>query len=337
MKKVGQKSLLYYLYPIPIYKYLILLFMKKLILCVSVASILGVTLKIATAKEPNKNPSLVSPAKTEVDNYISHLYQQIDFTSCSKLSFEAFTSGYKGYLNLRNAGKLANSRILTIADFTLSSTQHRLWIIDLVSKKVLLNDYVAHGQGSGEEFATAFSNIENSHQSSIGFYVTDDVYVGKHGNSLRLHGMDNGYNSAAYDRAIVIHGANYVSPGFIADQKRLGRSWGCPAVSQKSISKVIDYIAGGTCLFVFYPQKHYMARSTWLNKNIERLPEDYMIQDMLDPSTIASSNQKTIQYVYAENAQDLNPASPLYITPQERILKEKLLAMNLDFVQRIIP
>lgn len=313
------------------------LFMKKLILCMSVAGILGLTLKIATAKEPTTNPTITASV-SDINDYISNVYSQIDFKGKEKLSFDAFATAYRGYMNLRNAGKLNSSRqTLTVADFTLSSTKQRLWIIDLASKKVLLNDYVAHGQGSGDEFAKAFSNTENSHQSSIGFYVTGDTYVGSHGNSLRLYGMDNGYNSAAYDRAVVVHGADYVSPSFISGQKRLGRSWGCPAVSQQSIGKVINYIQGGTCLFIYYPQKQYLASSAWLNKSIDRLPEDYMTKDLIDPATIAMNSARDIKYVYAANAQDLNPESPLFLSPEMRAQKEALLAMNLSFVRKVMP
>jgi len=312
--------------------------MKKLIVCVSVVALVGLTIKIATAKEPTTNASIAVTNVNDVHSYISNVYSNLNFEGKEKISFDAFAAAYRGYLNLRNAGKLNGSKqILTVADFTLSSTKQRLWIIDLASKKVLLNDYVAHGQGSGDEFANAFSNTENSHQSSIGFYVTDDTYVGKHGTSLRLHGMDNGFNSAAYERAIVVHGADYVSPSFIAGQRRLGRSWGCPAVSQQSIGKVIDYIKGGTCLFVYFPQKNYLASSSWLNKKIDRLPEDFMIGDMMHSGLLAMNNPKEVQYVYSANAQDLNPASPSFISPEERAQRDLLLAMNLNFIEKVLP
>ncbi len=139
-----------------------------------------------------------------------------------------------------------------------------MWIIDLDSRKVLLNTHVAHGQGTGEEYAKNFSNNEGSHQSSMGFYVTGDTYVGKHGNSLHLHGMDEGYNSAAYERAIVVHGAGYVSSDFIAGTGRLGRSWGCPAVSNELADEVIETIKDGTCMFIYYPEQRYIQSSKWL-------------------------------------------------------------------------
>jgi hypothetical protein len=310
--------------------------MKKMITCLAVVSLVVLSIMMVTAKEPNTNPS-VSASVLDVERYINSVYNQIDFKSNKKMSYEAFATAYRGYVNLRNAGKLNNSKPhLTVVDFTLSSTQKRMWIIDMNKKMVLFNDYVAHGQGSGDEFARAFSNTENSHQSSLGFYVTGDTYVGKHGNSLRLHGMDNGYNSAAYERAVVVHGADYVSPSFIAGQKRLGRSWGCPAVSTQAIGKVINYIQGGTCLFVYYPQKSYLASSSWINRKIDRLPEDFMTNDMMDPSTIASNDQE-VKYEYAENAQEFNPASPLYVSPEMRAKKQQLMAMNLSFVQSVLP
>ena len=324
-----------YLYIIPLQQKSPLLTMKKMITCLAVVSLVVLSIMIVTAKEPNRNPS-VSASVLDVDKYISTVYNEIDFTNNKKMSYDAFATAYRGYLNLRNAGKLNTSKPnLTVVDFSLSSTQKRMWIIDMNSKKVLFNDYVAHGQGSGDEYATAFSNRENSHQSSLGFYVTGDTYVGKHGNSLRLHGMDNGYNSAAFERAVVVHGANYVSPSFIAGQKRLGRSWGCPAVSTQAIGKVIDYIGGVTCRFVYYPQKSYLASSTWVNKKIDRLPEDVMTDDMIDPSAVASNLE--VKYEYAANAQEYNPASPLYVSPEMRAKKLQLMALNLNFVQSVLP
>ncbi len=308
--------------------------MKKLILCLSVASIIGVTYKIATAEEPAAK-TRTSTASTDADRYIVNTYNNIDFGKGEKLSLEAFSAAYRGYLNLRNAGKLNdNKQILTIADMSLSSRKHRLWIIDIKSNKILLNDYVAHGQGSGDEFAVAFSNTNNSHQSSLGFYVTGETYVGDHGNSLRLHGMDNGYNSAAYDRAIVVHGADYVCPEFVAGQKRLGRSWGCPAVSNKVIGKVINYIKDGTCLFVYYPQKKYMANSTWLNKKIDRLPEDHMIQDMFQVAM--NGKKRDTIYEYVTNEAMLQQPSPVFASATV-VKNPALAALNLNFIRKIMP
>ena len=208
-------------------------------------------------------------AVMNVDRYVKSVYDAVDFGS-NPVSFEVFEKAYHGYLNLRNAGKLnADKDILTICDFSRSSTEYRMWVIDVRNHKVLVNDYVAHGQGSGDEFATAFSNRPNSHQSSMGFYVTGDTYIGSHGESLRLHGMDQGYNDNAYDRAIVVHGARYVSDDFVAGQRRLGRSWGCPAVASNIAGKVISDIKEGTCLFIYSPDKKYLETAYWLNKKVD--------------------------------------------------------------------
>jgi hypothetical protein len=311
--------------------------MRKLILCLSVIASIALSVTNSVAKEPSTNPS-ISATTADIEGYIKNIYNQIDFKGAQKLSYDAFAAGYKGYLNLRNAGKLnPNKQLLTIADFTLSSCAQRMWIIDLQSKKVLLNDYVAHGQGSGDEFARAFSNTENSHQSSIGFYVTGDTYIGQHGKSMRLYGMDNGYNSAAYDRAVVVHAADYVSKDAIAGMKRLGRSWGCPAVSPNVINKVINYTQGGTCMFIYYPQKSYLASSAWLNKKVDRLPEEFMMQDMKELSTALASSSKKVVYEYDATAQDLNPSSPLYLSPEARAKRDMLLAMDLTFVNSVLP
>ena len=244
--------------------------MKKLILCTMTALIYAGPFSKADADE-----SRLRLHMNEASNQIAAVYNAIDFSDGSKPAFDVFEKAYTGYINLLNAGKLnAEKQVITICDMSLSSNTNRMWIVDLAAKKVLLNNYVAHGQGSGDEYATAFSNTNNSHQSSIGMYVTGDTYIGEHGRSLYLHGMDNGFNHNAYKRSIVVHGANYVSKDFIAQHKRLGRSWGCPAVSDKLSNKVIDMIKDGTVLFIYYPQAKYMRTAYWINKKIDRMPSN---------------------------------------------------------------
>lgn len=205
---------------------------------------------------------------SERSEFIQSRYAKLDFCHTNKLDPHVFELAYKGYENLRAAGKVsADNEILSVADYSLSANVPRLWIIDLKENKVVLNTYVAHGQGTGEEFATSFSNRENSHQSSLGFYVTGATYIGEHGLSLYLHGMDKGYNSAAFQRSVVIHGAAYVSESFIRANHRLGRSWGCPAVSEDLAPGIINTIKDGTCLFVYHPDNRYLASSRWLKDN----------------------------------------------------------------------
>ena len=235
------------------------------------------------AKADNKPENSNTSAQSATE-YVSGIYNKINFCREARLNPAVFETAYRGYTNLRAAGKLnTGNEIISIADYSLSSNTKRLWIIDLHSKKVLLNTYVAHGQGTGEEFATAFSNRENSHQSSLGFYVTGQTYMGEHGLSLHLHGMDNGYNSAAYQRAVVLHGAAYVSEDFIKSNQRLGRSWGCPAVATELSAQIIKTVKDGTCLFIYHPDKKYLASSYWLHKKGNKL-QDEMYQNQFQLS-----------------------------------------------------
>lgn len=235
-------------------------YMRKLPVILSVLALSLYTIQAKT-NEPDVQP-------VKVSNTISDVFNSIDFTGTDKLSYEVFAKAYTGYQHLKEANKLNTGKnILTVSDYSLSANKKRMWIIDLDSRKVLINTYVAHGQGTGEEYAQHFSNREGSHQSSMGFYVTGDTYIGKHGNSLYLHGMDEGYNSAAYERAIVVHGAGYVSSDFIAGTGRLGRSWGCPAVSNELADEVIETIKDGTCLFIYYPEKKYLETCQWLKNS----------------------------------------------------------------------
>ena len=178
-----------------------------------------------------------------------------------------------------------------------------MWIIDLKERKLLYNTYVAHGAGTGEEFATKFSNNFDSHQSSLGFYVTGGTYMGEHGNSLYLHGMDQGYNSNAYDRSIVVHGADYVCKQFINCNERLGRSWGCPAVPEKLAQPIISTIKDGTCLFVYYPEKSYLKTAYWMNKKVDEVPQ--FIADEMNTMMIAKGGKGKykgpVKVVYASN------------------------------------
>lgn len=262
--------------------------------------VVTIALVLITSFATKANTALTPAA---LEHYIKNTYSHLEFKH-HELSYEVFKKAYKGYLNLQQAGKLNPSKnIITIIDFSLSSTQKRMWVIDLKQRKVLINDYVAHGQGSGMEYATSFSNIENSHQSSLGFYVTGEIYSGEHGASLRLHGLDNNYNTAAFDRAIVIHGADYVDANLIKSQNRMGRSWGCPAVSNQIVSKLITTINDGTCLFVFAQDKKYLASAYWLNKKIDRLPSNNHSDEFL----LALTNKKNYRYVYDESAADIAP------------------------------
>jgi len=166
----------------------------------------------------------------------------------------------------RNARKQGRGKknILTIIDYSLPSTKKRLWVIDLAQGKVLFHELVAHGKGSGNNRARNFSNQPDSLASSLGLYETIGTYNGKHGYSLKLKGLEKGFNDKAEDRAIVFHGAWYASRAFADKYGRLGRSWGCPALDKRVVRKVIDTIKNGSLVFIYYPDRNWLSGSRFL-------------------------------------------------------------------------
>lgn len=209
-----------------------------------------------TANVKKGNPS----AKEVFEQYVNTIYQTANLQQAG-LDAGVFQKALTGFFNLKLANKLPQtSEIITVVDFNKSSREKRMWIIDLFSKQLVLNTWVAHGQGSGDDMATHFSDRDESHQSSLGFYVTDDIYQGKHGRSLRLDGMDAGFNANARARAVVVHAADYVSQGTINTLGRLGRSFGCPAVAPEVRDQVIDAIKGHTMLFINGNDSSYASK-----------------------------------------------------------------------------
>jgi len=231
-----------------------------LMLCVTAISWAPAEGKKATTKNANS-------AKELFNEYVGTIYDAASLNQTG-LSKQVFEKALTGYFNLKAANKLSkNSGVVTVVDFTKSSREKRMWIVDILNKKLLLNTWVAHGQGSGDDMADHFSNTNESHQSSLGFYITDDIYFGKHGRSLRLDGVDDGFNNAARNRAIVVHAADYVSQGTISQLGRLGRSHGCPAVSPEVIDLVINNIKGKTLLFINGNSNNYTSK--YLNDAFE--------------------------------------------------------------------
>jgi hypothetical protein len=165
----------------------------------------------------------------------------------------------------REAGAVANERLLTVIDYSKASTEPRLWVLDLDRSRVLFEELVAHGQGSGDNFATRFSNEDGSHQTSLGLFRTADTYVGTNGYSLRLDGLEPGVNDRARERAIVMHGAPYVSTASLKALGRLGRSHGCPALRPAIARTVIDTIKQGSLVFAYYPNQQWLNGSRFLN------------------------------------------------------------------------
>jgi len=171
-----------------------------------------------------------------------------------------------GYHKLVNNKQIEQGKTLTIVDFSLPSSEKRMWIIDVESGIILHNSVVSHGRNSGNLMAEKFSNTDSSYMSSLGFYVTGETYFGKHGYSLRLDGVEKGFNDRARDRAIVIHGAEYANENFITSTGRLGRSLGCPALPVDTSKEIIDMIKDKTCLFIFGKDDDYIAKSKLINR-----------------------------------------------------------------------
>lgn len=181
------------------------------------------------------------------------------------ITFKAFSTALKGYQNLKAEFGDAVSNRLVIVDFSLPSDRERMIVYDVEYNALAYSSLVAHGRNSGEHNATKFSNIVSSYQSSLGFYRTAETYHGKHGYSLRLDGLENGFNHKARERAIVIHGADYATRDFIDKHGRLGRSFGCPSLPPEVSADIIDYIKDGSILFIYADQSNYLEQSTVIN------------------------------------------------------------------------
>ena len=182
------------------------------------------------------------------------------------LQYDVFEMALKGHRFFTENNKIKNDSILTIVDFSKPSSEKRMYVINLKSRALVLKTFVAHGRNTGMLMAEKFSNTPNAYQSSLGFYLTDMPYVGSNGYSLRLDGMEEGINHNARARAIVIHGADYVSESFLEQNGRLGRSHGCPAVSMQENKMLIDLIKNKSCLFIYHPSSDYFAHSKIVGK-----------------------------------------------------------------------
>jgi len=183
----------------------------------------------------------------------------------SGLNQKAFEYAWRGYHNLLKNGQLKKSDVLSICDFTQSSSSKRMYVIDVAHKKLLFNTYVSHGMNSGVEYATTFSNRANSFKSSLGFFVTSKTYVGRNGLSLKVRGLEKGYNDLAAKRHIVLHGSDYISPEYLKDNGEMGRSLGCAAIPNAMSPKIIKTIKNGSCLFIYHPTVKYLTHSSVIN------------------------------------------------------------------------
>ncbi|MGG9964271.1 murein L,D-transpeptidase catalytic domain family protein [Ferruginibacter sp. SUN106] len=230
-------------------------------------AVLPVLLLMANTSSPligktitDKPFSIAKPAVTPAADY----YAAWNLNAAG-ISQEAFSEAMKGYTYLQEKKLLNNTNVLTIVDYSKPSSQKRLFVLDMTEGKILFNTLVAHGRNSGLEYATNFSNAEESHKTSLGFFITMNTYTGNNGYSLKLQGCEKGINDKALERAIVVHGAEYADENFLHNNGYLGRSYGCPAVPEKLSKKIIDTIKNGSCMFLYHPTKKYSTASKILN------------------------------------------------------------------------
>jgi len=208
--------------------------------------------------------TITTVTNNSVSTAVNLLYDSLQLEKFG-LKKEAFIYAFTGYKNLSEKAVFNKEGIITICDFSQSSKNKRLYLIDLNNYKLLLNTYVAHGRNSGGEFAKKFSNKPQSLQSSLGFYKTKETYFGSHGLALTIAGLEKGINDKAERRKIVVHGSDYIGDNYLRFSKYMGRSFGCPAIPKKYTNQLINTIKNGSCLFIYHPDKYYLAASKILN------------------------------------------------------------------------
>lgn len=201
----------------------------------------------------------------KIKNTSPDIYSSMNLSAVG-LSSEAFELALKGHAFLTKQNRLSNPNILTIVDFSQTSRNKRMYVIDLENRELVHHTLVAHGRNTGDEFAKKFSNIDGSWQSSLGFYITKGTNMGASvGFSLIMEGVEKGINDNAQRRQIIVHGAEYATEDFIRNTGRLGRSFGCPAVPPADIRPIVNTIKDGTALFIYYPDSDYLNSSVLLN------------------------------------------------------------------------
>lgn len=235
--------------------------MRKIIL----ATILLLGSSISTHFFVNSSPSSILKELSLENSFVELVNSNSANQAFAIPKREVLSYGIKGYLRMKDEGKISEGKPLTVIDFSMPSTEKRMWIIDMKDGLILHHGLVSHGRNSGELMAEKFSNLSSSYMSSLGFYLTGETYEGKHGYSLRLDGLENGFNDKARERAIVIHGAEYAEENFIKQTGRLGRSLGCPALPNEIADEVIDLIKERSLLFIFGSDSEYLDNSVFLN------------------------------------------------------------------------
>lgn len=194
----------------------------------------------------------------DVNSEVKHLGQK-----APQLDKRVLKLALSAYHKASSRGAV-KKQVLTVIDYSIPSSKQRMWVFDVNHERLLYNTYVAHGQNSGMNTPSHFSNVSSSKQTSLGTFVTSDTYMGSNGYSLNLQGLEKGFNDNAYNRRVVIHGAWYVEPDYIRKAGRAGRSWGCPSIAKTLAKPVINMIKGGSVVFAYYPDRNYLSHSSYL-------------------------------------------------------------------------
>jgi len=218
--------------------------------------VLTLLLLFITGERISSNKTIHEAEEEEI--YIQLIYNRF---SDSELNFEAFRLAYNGFSKIQSTRMLFNDSLLTLIDYSKPSNVERLFILDIKNLLIVEKSLVAHGKYTGLVIPESFSNKIQSHKSSLGFFITDNTYFGKHGYSLRINGIEKGINDNAKKRAIVFHGAKYVSQEYIDAFGRIGRSYGCPALPVEKNNRIIDLIKEKSCVFIYHPTNLYYNSS----------------------------------------------------------------------------
>ena len=223
--------------------------------------------RVSKTAEPRakaaKTPAVVRAANRRAP--VANTLMNVSETDTAGISPDVLGLALQAVSCAVSSGDIRTPKTLTVIDYSLPSTDERLWVFEVATGRLLFKELVAHGRNTGENMATDFSDRLNSRQSSIGLFVTDDTYVGTNGYSLRLDGLEPGRNARARERAIVMHGAPYVNAELAKHQGRIGRSWGCPALREAVARDIIDTIRGGGVIFSYYPDDEWLNESRFLN------------------------------------------------------------------------
>lgn len=217
-----------------------------------------ISMAILACNSASSSSTIFAKSSLDLNSEVQHLGKK-----APQLDKHVLQLALAAYHKASNSGAVKKP-VLTVIDYSLPSSKQRMWVFDVNHDRLLYNTYVAHGQNSGMNTPSHFSNQSSSKQTSLGTFVTRDTYMGSNGYSLNLQGLEKGFNDNAYNRRVVIHGAWYVEPDYIRKAGRAGRSWGCPSIAKTLAKPVINTIKGGSVVFAYYPDRNYLSHSNYV-------------------------------------------------------------------------